>query len=677
MRTNAERTGALCAAVLFLHALSIVTPVLVRADDAVPATPREWNLLDAPPGPPGGLRVEASGEKAAWVKWNPSDDDEAVVAYEVFRGGTLAGRTRSLSITDSGLAPAARYCYSVRAVDGAGRFSGSTASVCVTTPDLTPPEAPSAPTVVLDSPTSVAASWGPSSDNVGVAGYEILRGGRLHLSLSGLQASDGSLRPAQTYCYSVRAFDRAGNRSDPSPAVCVTPPDLTPPTPPRVVASPGPRMLTLDWPASVDDVGVAGYEIFRGEELVATTRALAAVRTELAAGRHCFAVRAFDAAGNRSASVEACGVVPDTTPPSAPTALEAAAPGETSVVLHWSPSSDDVGVAGYEVHRDEEVIARTVQTGGGDEGLRPSVVYCYTIRAYDAAGNHSDPSAPACVMTPDLTPPVAPSLAAATPLSDRSLRLAWLAASDNVGVAGYEILRDGAVVARSSEPAAEVKGLSPGRDYCFEVRAYDAAGHRSPHASPACAHTPDLTPPTVPGGLIAAATSSSRVAVGWSPSVDDVGVAGYELWRGDVLVTRSRSTTWLETDLGPASEYCYHLRAFDAAGNLSDPSSSICARTTAAGTPAAPVDLEVAPVSTRAVALKWKPSPDPGVVYAVFWDGEKRIGSTRFLTYKVDGLKPGQRRCFQVAAIDATGNSSPKTWPVCAVTSAGSSAAVR
>jgi chitodextrinase len=255
--------------------------------------------------------------------------------------------------------------------------------------------------------------------------------------------------------------------------------------------------------------------------------------------------------------------------------------------------------------------------------------------------------------------------------------MVWLASSDNVAVAGYEVLRDGAVIARSTEAAAEVKGLAPGREYCLEVRAFDAAGLRSPHSSPACASTPDLTPPTVPAGLVAAATSSSRVSVGWSPSVDDVGVAGYELWRGDVLVSRSPSITWLETGLGAASEYCYQLRAFDAAGNVSDRSSSICARTTAAGTPAAPVELEVDAVSPRTLALKWKPSPDPGVVYAVFWDGEKRIGSTRFFTYKVDGLKPGQRRCFQVAAIDESGNSSPKTWPVCAATPPSPSASSR
>ena len=325
MRTIDERSGGLGAAVLIFPALMPVAPPIVRADDSVRALPGEWSLLDAPLGPPGELRVEPSGETSVSVKWSPSRDDEAMVTYEVFRAGNLAVRTRSLSFTDSGLTAAAHYCYSVRAVDLAGKTSGSTGSVCVTTPDLTPPETPAAPTIVLDSPTSVAANWPATTDNVGVAGYEVLRGGRPHLSLSGLRGADGALLASQTYCYSVRAFDRAGNRSPSSPSVCVTPPDVTPPTPPRAVASPGPRTLTLDWPASVDDVGVAGYELLRGEERLATTRTLSAAQTELAAGRHCFSVRAFDAAGNRSAPVEACAVVPDTAPPSPPTMVDAAA----------------------------------------------------------------------------------------------------------------------------------------------------------------------------------------------------------------------------------------------------------------------------------------------------------------------------------------------------------------
>lgn len=530
MRSTIERLRNLDGAFRMSLVLGLIAPAPAAAGELVSGISSEGVRLDEPRGPPGELRVEASGDAAVAVRWDPSRDDEAMVAYEVIREGQLLVRTRALSFTDSGLAAASRYCYLVRTVDLSGRTSWSTGSACVTTPDLTPPETPAAPAIALDSPSSVSTTW---------------------------------------------------------------------------------------------------------------------------------------------------PVVPDTTPPSAPTAMEASAPGETSVVLRWAPSTDDLGVVGYEVFRDGRLAARAPAAKGGDEGLRPSTAYCYTVRAYDAAGNRSDPSAPSCVTTPDLTPPSQPSMASATPLSDRSLRIVWLASTDNVGVTGYEVLRDGAVVSRSLELAAEVKGLAPGRDYCLEIQALDAAGNRSPRSTPACTRTPDLTPPSVPAGLLAAASSSSRISLAWRPSEDDVAVVGYEIWRGDVRVARSPATTWLENGLGPSTEHCFQVRAFDAAGNGSDRSLPVCARTAAAGTLAAPVELEVDPAGSRAVTLKWKPSPDPGVVYAVFWDGEKRIGSTRFSTYRVDGLSPGQRRCFQVAAVDQNGNSSPKTWPVCAATTETPSASAR
>ena len=646
-------------------------------DDGAALLPAEWSVTEKPLRSPRALHAEASGETSASVQWDPADDLGEFVTYEVFRDGMPIARTRDHSATDAKLAVVSTHCYSVRAVDEAGRSSPPTSPVCITTPDLTPPGTPPDPAVALDSLTSATVRWAAAVDNVGVAGYEVLRNGRSIPTSGALRFAETGLRPAQTYCYAVRAFDGAGNRSTPSAAICVTPPDVTPPGPPAPLGTGGPRALTITWAASEDDVGVAGYEVMRGGEVVASTRDLSAVLGELPAGRHCASVRAFDAAGNRSAPVEACGVVPDTTPPTPPTAAVASAPGETSVVIRWEPSSDDVGVTGYETSRDGRVVGTAAQASGGDEDLRPGTAYCYAVRALDAAGNRSEPSPSTCVTTPDLTPPTAPALAAAEASSDRSLRVKWAPSADNVGVTGYEVLRDGAVVAQTGEPVGDVKGLSPGRSYCLEVRAFDAAGHRSASSEKACASTPDWSPPTTPSGLVASGTSANRVAVGWDPSEDDVGVTGYELWRGGVKVSVTAGTAWQEPGLAPATEYCYQLRAADAAGNLSGLSAPVCAQTTAVGTPAAPVELVAGPVSPRSVELRWKPSPDLGVVYSVYWDGERRIGSTRHVTYKVDGLQPGQRRCFQVSAVNEAGVSSPKTWPVCATTPVPPSASSR
>jgi hypothetical protein len=64
--------------------------------------------------------------------------------------------------------------------------------------------------------------------------------------------------------------------------------------------------------------------------------------------------------------------------------------------------------------------------------------------------------------------------------------------------------------------------------------------------------------------------------------------------------------------------------------------------------------------------LRWDASPDPGVVYTVYWDdNNKRIGATPRNEYTVVGLKPGERRCFRVSAIDPGGKESPSTIAAC------------
>jgi hypothetical protein len=97
--------------------------------------------------------------------------------------------------------------------------------------------------------------------------------------------------------------------------------------------------------------------------------------------------------------------VSDTTPPTQPEGLRAAAAGPTQINLSWEPSSDNVGVAGYTIRRDGVVLASTGTSGTSysDTGLAPATAYTYTVDAYDAAGNHSPQSVPASATTSSFT----------------------------------------------------------------------------------------------------------------------------------------------------------------------------------------------------------------------------------------------------------------------------------
>ncbi len=84
---------------------------------------------DSRPTRPGGLRAAGAEGGAVTLRWRRSVDNEAVVAYAVYRGATRVAEVPGTTFTDPGLAGARRYRYHVRARDGARNLSGASASV--------------------------------------------------------------------------------------------------------------------------------------------------------------------------------------------------------------------------------------------------------------------------------------------------------------------------------------------------------------------------------------------------------------------------------------------------------------------------------------------------------------------------------------------------------------------
>ena len=93
----------------------------------------------------------------------------------------------------------------------------------------------------------------------------------------------------------------------------------------------------------------------------------------------------------------------DTVPPTGPSSVVASRPTLKAVYLNWKPSTDDVGVTGYQVFRDGGAapIATVSAPGFTQTTLDPSTTYRYTIRAVDASGNRSPASAVAVAAPPD------------------------------------------------------------------------------------------------------------------------------------------------------------------------------------------------------------------------------------------------------------------------------------
>src|SRR6266853_3815567 len=174
-------------------------------------------------------------------------------------------------------------------------------------------------------------------------------------------------------------------------------------------------------------------------------------------------------------------------------------------------------MTGYRVERCQGAgcssfveIATPTGTSFSDAGLAALTAYSYRVRAGDAAGNLSTYSNVASVTTqaPDATPPTAPTGLNATVVSGAQINLAWTAATDNVGVAGYRVERcqgAGCVnfveVATPSGTGFNNTGLALSTSYSYRVRAADATGNLSAYSNVASATTLS-TPPSA--GLVAA-----------------------------------------------------------------------------------------------------------------------------------------------------------------------------
>jgi chitodextrinase len=183
--------------------------------------------------------------------------------------------------------------------------------------------------------------------------------------------------------------------------------DTTPPSTPSnlVATAPNATQVDLVWSASVDNVGVTGYRIFRnGAQIATSTSASYTDRTVQPSTSYSYHVVAYDAAGNASAASNTATLTTpaagDTTPPSVPSNLVATAVSSTRVDLTWGASSDSSGIREYRVFRDGVQVATKTTTSHSDLTVQAAQTYSYRVSAVDNAGNVSGLSTAATVMTP-------------------------------------------------------------------------------------------------------------------------------------------------------------------------------------------------------------------------------------------------------------------------------------
>ncbi len=172
-------------------------------------------------------------------------------------------------------------------------------------------EPPSTPMNLVGSNLTHATidlSWNPSTDNVAINGYDVYQGNTVIATVSETTYLVTGLTPETEYSFRIKAKDVAGNESGFSNTVTVTTLeninlDSQPPSTPGNLSTSNVKSTTIDlfWFIATDNIGVTGYDIYSGDDIIATTISSPYTVTGLTPETaYSFRVRAKDAIGNVS-----------------------------------------------------------------------------------------------------------------------------------------------------------------------------------------------------------------------------------------------------------------------------------------------------------------------------------------------------------------------------------------
>jgi len=438
----------------------------------------------AVPTIPGMLTGSAANQQVS-LQWEDSQDDNEVAGYNVYINGAYlqtvfesrytgsvdTSRENTFYVTafDTPL-PGEERAYSAQSdsivldmVDPKAPIPDEGGPIPVDGGDTTAPSVPVGLTLISADAEGIAFRWSASTDDVGILGYNVYRMGQYVNTVFSTEYLDGTPIPNVPNDYSVVAFDEARNFTPQSEVLSVTVPGD-----PTTIDPVDPDPSTPTQPPVNPDPGTPDED-----------------------------------------DVEA---------PSTPAGLAVTSTVAESVGIKWNPSSDNVGVVGYNIYRNGSYYTtRAPGTSATFIDVRTSEgeSFSYSVVAYDEARNFSQISAEVEVKVTDTQEPVDPT--------DPVDPVDPVDPTDPTDPTDPSVPDDDGEMVPVSDPTNRFPSPDPN----------DPFGSRLENDP----EEPVVGgPPTTPKNLRFDLVSNDWAEISWAPSNDDEGVVAYRIYRDDGVV---------------------------------------------------------------------------------------------------------------------------------------------
>ncbi len=382
------------------------------------------------------------------------------------------------------------------------------------------------------------------------------------------------------------------------------------------------------------------------------------------------------------------------------------------VQVSWRKSNlenRNADLAGFNVYRSDELnnnaayqklnkaplsLNQSVynDTLGVNQG---SQVYYYRVTALDASGNEGALSTAAMALVEDHTAPNAPTGLRAELAETGTVSVSWTSENKPSDFETFIVLRrrlgphTPAIPARVNQTSLSEttfvdhgeagQGFYEGATYRYAVLSADQSGNFSEPVE-LDLKIPDVTAPAAPNGVQSVIESASRIAVFWNPSKSD-DVMSYLVYRREsgssklkAVPMPAHARRFEDEHVVSGTSYEYWVTAADSAGNESAQSAPHSIRMRDFAPPRSVRNVKLSAQAEGQVALQWEPvSAFDMAGYKVYRSSsltgvfepvhEELITENR---WQDEAGAPGQ--CYQILAIDTSGNESRPSQPACART---------